>query len=156
MSARVEDLAPIDDRAADAVVLRAVLMYVADKQPAFDEFFRVLRPGGHLSLYEPVTRVAAEFNADTLFGYEPGDCEDLAGRITEVYRQAQPADSLMMDFDEVDVFHAAERAGFDPWTWSCTSRAGASRCSAPWHGPTGCRSPQPAGAHLRRRDHARA
>lgn len=114
VSARAEDLAPIDARSVDAVVLRAVLMYVADKQRAFDEFFRVLRPAGRLSLYEPVNQVAAQLNADTLFGYEAGGCEDLAGRINAVYRKAHPADSPMMDFDEVDLFRAAERAGFEP------------------------------------------
>lgn len=114
VSAPAEDLAVIDDRSVDAVVLRAVLMYVADKQRALDEFFRVLRPAGRLSVYEPVNRVAAELNADTLFGYEAGGCQDLAGPINEVYRQAHPTDSPMMDFDEVDLFRAAERAGFEP------------------------------------------
>lgn len=114
VSARAEDLAAIDDRSVDVVVLRAVLMYVADKQRAFDEFSRVLRPGGRLSLYEPVNQVAADLNADTLFGYEAGDCQDLAGRINEVYRQTHPPDSPMMDFDEVDLFQATEQAGFEP------------------------------------------
>lgn len=37
-----------------------MLIYVEDKQRAFDEFFRVLRPGGRLSIYEPINRFGME------------------------------------------------------------------------------------------------
>jgi SAM-dependent methyltransferase len=42
-----EDL-PVDDGWADIVISNGVLNLVADKQRAFAEIFRVLRPGGHL------------------------------------------------------------------------------------------------------------
>jgi arsenite methyltransferase len=35
---------------------RSVLIYVADKAGAFREFHRVLRPGGRISLFEPINR----------------------------------------------------------------------------------------------------
>lgn len=39
---------PIDDEAADVVISNGVINLVADKQQAFAEIFRVLRPGGTL------------------------------------------------------------------------------------------------------------
>jgi SAM-dependent methyltransferase len=39
---------PVDDAAADLVVCALALVHVPDLRPAFAEFGRVLRPGGHL------------------------------------------------------------------------------------------------------------
>jgi ubiquinone/menaquinone biosynthesis C-methylase UbiE len=47
-------LAPLADASVDALTTRAVLAYVADKPAALREFFRVLKPGGRMSLCEPV------------------------------------------------------------------------------------------------------
>jgi SAM-dependent methyltransferase len=49
-------LAGIDDASVDAVVMRAVLAYVADKGAAMREFYRILKPRGRLSIAEPVLR----------------------------------------------------------------------------------------------------
>ena len=40
----------------DIVTTRSVLIYVEDKRRAFEEFFRVLKPGGRISLFEPINR----------------------------------------------------------------------------------------------------
>ncbi len=44
----------IDDASADCVTTRSALAYVADKIGALREFHRVLKPGGRISLAEPV------------------------------------------------------------------------------------------------------
>lgn len=44
----------IPDASADLVVTRSVLAYAADKTAALREFHRVLKPGGRISLAEPV------------------------------------------------------------------------------------------------------
>jgi arsenite methyltransferase len=49
-----EQLNGIADASADVVTTRAVLAYVADKSAALREFHRVLKPGGHISLAEPI------------------------------------------------------------------------------------------------------
>lgn len=51
-----ERLDGIADDSADAVTSRAVLAYVADKAAALRECYRVLRPGGCLSIGEPILR----------------------------------------------------------------------------------------------------
>jgi ubiquinone/menaquinone biosynthesis C-methylase UbiE len=45
---------------ADVVTNRSVLIYVTDKPKAFAEFFRVLQPGGRLSIFEPINRFGME------------------------------------------------------------------------------------------------
>lgn len=45
---------PFPDASFDAVVQRSVLMYVQEKRAAVAEYRRVLRPGGRVSLFEPI------------------------------------------------------------------------------------------------------
>jgi len=47
-------LSGIADTCTDVVTTRAVLAYVADKRAALAEFHRVLKPGGRISLAEPI------------------------------------------------------------------------------------------------------
>jgi len=49
-----DNLTAIADSSVDAVAARASVAYVADKAAAFREFHRVLKPGGRISLAEPI------------------------------------------------------------------------------------------------------
>jgi ubiquinone/menaquinone biosynthesis C-methylase UbiE len=49
-----EQLDGIADATADVVITRAVLAYVADRNAAAQQFYRVLKPGGRISIAEPV------------------------------------------------------------------------------------------------------
>jgi arsenite methyltransferase len=55
LRAGAEDLGQIPDASVDAVTTRSVLIYVADRAADFREIHRVLRPGGRLSIFEPIS-----------------------------------------------------------------------------------------------------
>jgi arsenite methyltransferase len=130
--AAAEDLSSIPDASVDVVTTRSVLIYVADKQRAFAEFFRVLRPGGRISLFEPINRFSLDKPR-----YDMAPVQDLADKIRAVYERLQPPDTdPMVDFDERDLLTLAEQTGFrevylelrveikpaDPRTWEAVLR----------------------------------
>lgn len=108
VEARAEDLRPIGDDSVDAVTTRSVLIYVADKTSALREFHRVLKPGGRMSLFEPINR----YGLDS-WRFDMTPVIDLAQRVRSFYRQLQPPDSdPMLDFDERGLVALCEAAGF--------------------------------------------
>jgi arsenite methyltransferase len=112
--APADDLSSIDDDSVDVVTTRSVLIFVADKRTAFHEFARVLRPGGRISLIEPINRFARR-DGDFWAGFDLTAIPDLAEKIRAVYDAIQPPDTdPMLDFDERDLVAYAEEAGFHP------------------------------------------
>ncbi len=114
LEASASDLSSVESATVDAVVLRSVLIYEPEKGRAFTEFHRVLRPGGRLSLFEPVNRFGHPEPEDKLHGYDVAAVADLASKVKAVYESHQPPQSCtMVDFDERDLLGLAEDAGFD-------------------------------------------
>ncbi len=113
--ASADDLSALESEYVDVVTTRSVLIYVADKQAAFAEFFRVLRPGGRISLYEPINSFA-QCDADLRFGgYDVTPVADVVAKLRAVYEAIQPSDSdPMLNFDERDLISLCEAAGFFP------------------------------------------
>lgn len=108
-----DDLSGIPDAAVDVVTTRSVLIFVDRKRQAFDEFFRVLKPGGRLSIFEPINRFNWPERAGTYMGIDVRPIQDIAGQVQALYERLQPADSdPMLDFDERDLLIQAEAAGF--------------------------------------------
>jgi arsenite methyltransferase len=115
--APADDLSALGGASVDIVTTRSVLIYVEDKRQAFQEFFRVLRPGGRISLFEPINRfntVAFSAESGTYMGYDVTPVQDLAVRVQAIYRRIQPRDTdPMLNFDERDLLTYAEEAGFE-------------------------------------------
>lgn len=114
VEASADALHGIGDESIDVVTTRSVLIYVDDKRAAFHEFARVLRPGGRISLFEPINRFAPR-EADTWAGYDLSPVSDVGQKVRAIYEAIQPRDSdPMLNFDERDLIQLTEEAGFFP------------------------------------------
>lgn len=111
--APADDLSVLEDRSVDAVTTRSVLIYVSAKQKAFNEFHRVLKDGGELSIFEPINRFAFPEPPNRFGGYDVTPVAELAYKLQLLYQSIQPPDTdPMTDFDERDLVAYAENAGF--------------------------------------------
>jgi ubiquinone/menaquinone biosynthesis C-methylase UbiE len=116
VKAPADKLETVDDVSVDVVTTRSVLIYVGDKRTAFTEFARVLRPGGRISLCEPINRFATTTGRRASWaGYDLTPLGEIGTKLRAVYEALQPLDSdPMLDFDERDLVGLAEEAGFFP------------------------------------------
>jgi ubiquinone/menaquinone biosynthesis C-methylase UbiE len=111
--ARAEDLSPIADASVEVVTTRSVIIYVEEKQRAFEEFHRVLKPGGRLSIFEPINRFAFPEPEGHYVGFDLTSVTPLVERVKDEYnRLAGSGESTLIDFDERDLLDFAEHAGF--------------------------------------------
>jgi arsenite methyltransferase len=107
--AAADDLGQVEDEFVDVVTTRSVLIYVDDKNRAFSEFHRVLRPGGRVSLFEPINRINR-----FLLAYDAAEVQDIEDRVKGVFDALQPRDrDPMLNFDDRDLVESAEAAGFE-------------------------------------------
>jgi len=109
-----EDLVGIADASADVVTTRSVLIYVVDKAKAFEAFARVLRPGGRVSLFEPINRLMYPELEERFWGYRVPAVSDLAAKVRTRFAGEDAAyREAMMGFDDRDLARLAEAAGFE-------------------------------------------
>jgi arsenite methyltransferase len=113
VQASADDLAGVSDASVDVVTTRSVLMYSDRKSAAFGEFFRVLRPGGRLSIFEPINRFQFQHRPNDLFGLGRSTVDDLLAKVGDVYRDSTQEEGPMVDFDERDLIDWAVAAGFE-------------------------------------------
>ena len=110
VEASADDL-PFDDESVDVVTTRSVLIYLMNKEPALREFHRVLRPGGHLSIFEPINRFCHEESRRRYYGLDVTPVQHLADKI--MARWKPPEEHPLLNFDEQDLFRWVQDAGFD-------------------------------------------
>ena len=123
VQASAERLEGLADGSVDVVVARAALAYVADKAAAFAECHRVLRPGGRLSIAEPIFRDQA-LEAVALTRTVAAADDAPGGEFTRLLQRWKAAQfpstgealqaSAIAGFDERDLVRLAGRAGFSP------------------------------------------
>jgi ubiquinone/menaquinone biosynthesis C-methylase UbiE len=113
VQAAADDLHAIADASVDVVTTRSVLIYVDDKAAAFREFHRVLRPGGRVSIFEPINNYFPWDTTD-FWGHDATPVRDLVEKIWayEGWGEETDASDPMMNFDERDLVGLAEAAGF--------------------------------------------
>ncbi|MGH9232937.1 MAG: class I SAM-dependent methyltransferase [Acidimicrobiales bacterium] len=99
---------PLPDQCVDVVVMRSVLIYVADKAHAASEFHRVLRPGGRVSLFEPINSQYKSF-ADV----DLSDLEPARSRVLERWQRGGDPVGAMGGFDDRDLVGYFVDAGFE-------------------------------------------
>jgi arsenite methyltransferase len=116
-----EALNDIPGESADVVTTRAVLAYLPDKIAVLREFRRILKPGGRVSIAEPIRRdEALEANSLKKFvDAHPAGSDDRFFRLLHRWRAAQFPDTEesissnpMTNFSERDLVRYALDNGF--------------------------------------------
>jgi SAM-dependent methyltransferase len=112
--ASATDLAAIATATVDVLVERAVLLFIEDRAGAFSEYRRVLRPGGRVSLGEPLNSWMGRDRPGYLWGYDVTAATDLERKLHEADRaEGSTDDDLLCGFDDRDLMAMARTAGFE-------------------------------------------
>lgn len=116
-----DELGAIENNSVDAVTTRAVLAYVADKPAALAEFHRILRPGGRISIAEPVLRdeALATLSLKRTLEAQANDQRDRFMVLCHRWKAAQFPDteeriaaSAITNYSERDLLRWVQDAGF--------------------------------------------
>ena len=113
--ASAEDLSMIPSDSADAIVARAVHLYVVDKAKCFKQYYRILRKDGSLSIYEPDNSFYAKLieGKKMYFGLDFEPLGKLGDKVLEYFRY--PPDFVndpMLNYDSRVLYNLVQRAGF--------------------------------------------
>ncbi len=116
-----QSLPTIPSASVDVVTMRSVLVYLADKAAVAQEFHRLLKPGGRVSIAEPIYRDDA-LNLATLtqqLQQQPPSPETRDARLFLRWKAAQLPSTLaeinrnpLTNFNEHDLVSLFEKAGF--------------------------------------------
>jgi ubiquinone/menaquinone biosynthesis C-methylase UbiE len=116
-----EKLVEIPDASVDAVTTRAVLAYVGDKPAALREFLRVLRPGGRLSIAEPILQDDAFMAVALRTQIDAGTVDPMDRFLPLLHRwkaaqfpdtHEKLAQTPIANYSERNLFEYARRVGF--------------------------------------------
>jgi ubiquinone/menaquinone biosynthesis C-methylase UbiE len=105
------DELPLPGESVDVATTRSVLIYLEDKRRALDELYRVLRPGGRLSIFEPINAFEFPQPEQRFAQWDVAPVAELSNRVKAYYRSVV-SDQTLIDFDERDLLRWTEEAGF--------------------------------------------
>ncbi len=73
----------------------------------------LLKPGGRLSIFEPINRFCYPEPPHLFQGYDVTPIQEIVGKVRAVFERIhEPESSPLLNFDERDLLTYAERAGF--------------------------------------------
>ena len=104
---------PLASQSVDVVMTRSVLIYLADKQAGVRELYRVLKPRGRASIFEPINEVSEQVrNRVRASGFYDG-LQPEWGEIQNYY-EARKEDwwGTLVGWDERELVGWFEAAGF--------------------------------------------
>lgn len=98
----------LSDNSVDVVVMRSVLVHILDKLSCLNEFYRIMKPGGRISIFEPIIQSNTRY-------YElinPANFPDY-----EKFKEAESkimsnSDDPLTNFDDKTLIRDFEEAGF--------------------------------------------
>ncbi|HYF04207.1 MAG TPA: class I SAM-dependent methyltransferase [Patescibacteria group bacterium] len=103
----------LKDDTVDVLTARSVYIYVKDREKAFKEAHRVLKPGGRFSIFEPINLFSVQRRGGDYFGMDLSPIQEIADKFLKVL--GYPHDTSndpMLNFDERDLLDLAQEAGF--------------------------------------------
>lgn len=101
----------VDDESADAVTSRSTLVYLPDKRGAVRSLARVLRPGGRLSILEPIARYGWQERSQRYLTWDMEAIAPLGDRLDEVFKRRDTSMECRYDLTERELVLWAEELG---------------------------------------------
>jgi len=99
---------PLPEGSVHKALIRSVLVHISDKQPAINEIYRILKPGGKFCAFEPIIRSNTRY-WEIIDSKEITDYDDFKKVENEL--MSDPLDSLC-NFDDITLKENLIKAGF--------------------------------------------
>jgi arsenite methyltransferase len=104
---------PLASQSVDVVTTRSVLIYLADKQAGVRELYRVLKPRGRVSIFEPINEVSEQVRNRVRASGFYNELQPEWGEIRKYYdAHAKDWWGTLIGWDEREVIGWFEAAGF--------------------------------------------
>jgi SAM-dependent methyltransferase len=104
---------PLASQSVDVVMTRSVLIYLADKQAGIRELYRVLKPKGRASIFEPINEVSEQMRNRVIASGFYDQLQPEWGEIRKYYdAHAKDWWGTLVGWDERALIGWFEAAGF--------------------------------------------
>ena len=104
---------PLASQSVDVVMTRSVLIYLADKQAGVRELYRVLKPKGRASIFEPINEISEQVRNQVIASGFYDQLQPEWGEIRKYYdAHAKDWWGTLVGWDERELIGWFEAAGF--------------------------------------------